>query len=74
MRASTRALRYSALVAAVPTGILLTASQAFAAPDPPDDGRCDLVVGAAKEFCESEGSSSGGGTSSTPDPLGSTLD
>ncbi|MFF4614121.1 hypothetical protein ACFY1Q_31210 [Streptomyces albidoflavus] len=74
MRASTRALRYSALVAAVPTGILFTASQAFAAPDPPDDGRCDLVVGAAKEFCESEGSSSGGGTSSTPDPLGSTLD
>ncbi|WP_071339179.1 hypothetical protein [Streptomyces albidoflavus] len=74
MRASTRALRYSALVAAVPTGILLTASQAFAAPDPPDDGRCDLVVGAAKEFCESEGSSSGAGTSSTPDPLGSTLD
>ncbi|GHI46955.1 hypothetical protein ScoT_31290 [Streptomyces albidoflavus] len=58
----------------MPTGILLTASQAFAAPDPPDDGRCDLVVGAAKEFCESEGSSSGGGTSSTPDPLGSTLD
>ncbi|MFJ3847959.1 hypothetical protein ACIPV3_28210 [Streptomyces albidoflavus] len=74
MRASTRALRYSALVAAVPTGILLTASQAFAAPDPPDDGRCDLVVGAAKEFCESEGSPSGAGTSSTPDPLGSTLD
>ncbi|MFJ7786453.1 hypothetical protein ACIQY8_27885 [Streptomyces albidoflavus] len=76
MRASARSIRFVALVAAVPAAVLHSATSAFAAPDPPDDERCDLIVGPARDYCESGAESSGGGagTSSTPDPLGSTLD
>ncbi|WP_406702753.1 hypothetical protein OIF23_14645 [Streptomyces albidoflavus] len=76
MRASARSIRFFALVAAVPAAVLHSATSAFAAPDPPDDERCDLIVGPARDYCENGAESSGGGagTSSTPDPLGSTLD
>ncbi|MER7659239.1 hypothetical protein [Streptomyces albidoflavus] len=76
MRASARSIRFFALVAAVPAAVLHSATSVFAAPDPPDDERCDLIVGPARDYCESGAESSGGGagTSSTPDPLGSTLD
>ncbi|WP_031178672.1 hypothetical protein [Streptomyces sp. NRRL B-3253] len=73
---SARSIRFFALVAAVPAAVLHSATSVFAAPDPPDDERCDLIVGPARDYCESGAESSGGGagTSSTPDPLGSTLD
>ncbi|MFF8550086.1 hypothetical protein ACF07Z_24805 [Streptomyces albidoflavus] len=69
-RAPIRAL---SLLATVPLLTLFTASSSQAAPD---DDPCDLLIGPAKQYCESGAESSGGGagTSSTPDPLGSTLD
>ncbi|GAB7075344.1 hypothetical protein ACGILS_30110 [Streptomyces albidoflavus] len=66
-------IRALSLLATVPLLTLFTASSSQAAPD---DDPCDLLIGPAKQYCESGAESSGGGagTSSTPDPLGSTLD
>ncbi|MFJ4379299.1 hypothetical protein ACIP28_13790 [Streptomyces albidoflavus] len=66
-------IRALSLLATVPFLTLFTASSSQAAPD---DDPCDLLIGPAKQYCESGAESSGGGagTSSTPDPLGSTLD
>ncbi|MEU2314570.1 hypothetical protein [Streptomyces albidoflavus] len=66
-------------------GIVATASAALqatlwtlagSAHSAPEDDPCDLIRGPARDYCESGAESSGGGagTSSTPDPLGSTLD
>ncbi|MDI3347941.1 hypothetical protein ACFW0U_05620 [Streptomyces albidoflavus] len=66
-------IRALSLLATVPLLTLFTASSSQAAPD---DDPCDLLIGPAKQYCEEGAESSGGGagTSSTPDPLGSTLD
>ncbi|MFH9648955.1 hypothetical protein ACH4MU_29485 [Streptomyces albidoflavus] len=66
-------IRALSLLATVPLLTLFTASSSQAAPD---DDPCDLLIGPAKQYCENGAESSGGGagTSSTPDPLGSTLD
>ncbi|MGW4916178.1 hypothetical protein ACWEPO_07780 [Streptomyces albidoflavus] len=66
-------IRALSLLATVPLLTLFTANSSQAAPD---DDPCDLLIGPAKQYCESGAESSGGGagTSSTPDPLGSTLD
>ncbi|MGW4184228.1 hypothetical protein ACWEK2_18845 [Streptomyces albidoflavus] len=69
------AIRASGLLASLPATALLLASRASAAPEPEEDP-CELIAGPARDYCESGADSSGGGagTSSTPDPLGSTLD
>ncbi|MER6055141.1 hypothetical protein C0Q58_14150 [Streptomyces albidoflavus] len=69
------AIRASGLLASLPATALLLASRASAAPEPEEDP-CELIAGPARDYCESGAESSGGGagTSSTPDPLGSTLD
>ncbi|MGW5884131.1 hypothetical protein [Streptomyces koyangensis] len=66
-------IRALSLLATVPLLTLFTASSSQAAPD---DDPCDLLIGPAKQYCESGAGSSGGGagSSSTSDPLGSTLD
>ncbi|NUV78246.1 hypothetical protein [Streptomyces fungicidicus] len=66
-------IRALSLLTTVPFLTLFTASSSQAAPD---EDPCDLLIGPAKQYCESGAESSGGGadTSSTPDPLGSTLD
>ncbi|MGY0492769.1 hypothetical protein [Streptomyces sp. WG-D5] len=70
-----RALRLTGLVAGLQAAAVLTATRAFADPEP-DDGRCDLIVGRAREICErgednggSGGSTGGGGTSDVTNPL-----
>ncbi|MBV7649858.1 hypothetical protein ACIQU7_00020 [Streptomyces albidoflavus] len=69
------AIRASGLLVSLPATALLLASRASAAPEPEEDP-CELIAGPARDYCESGAESSGGGagTSSTPDPLGSTLD
>ncbi|WP_129308244.1 hypothetical protein [Streptomyces sp. L2] len=69
-----RVLKLTAAVGAAQTAVLLLATRAVAAPKP-SSNKCDLIVGPAKQYCESD---SGGGSSHkslTPDtPLSSTLD
>ncbi|MER5183674.1 hypothetical protein ABT009_35910 [Streptomyces sp. NPDC002896] len=68
------ALSLAAIVATVQTATLLLATRAFAAPTPePSDDPCDLIRGPARDYCERDGGSGGGG-SPTTDPLTSTLD
>ncbi|RZD79620.1 hypothetical protein [Streptomyces albidoflavus] len=69
------AIRASGLLVSLSATALLLASRASAAPEPEEDP-CELIAGPARDYCESGAESSGGGagTSSTPDPLGSTLD
>ncbi|MFD8297228.1 hypothetical protein ACFV13_13515 [Streptomyces bauhiniae] len=78
MRANHRVLRITAVLTAVQTAAVLVATRAVAAPSPkPTSGNdaCDLIRGAAKEFCEKEDS---GGSSrkglTTDNPLTSSLD
>ncbi|MGW4225037.1 hypothetical protein ACWEG1_16435 [Streptomyces bauhiniae] len=78
MRANHRVLRITAVLMAVQTAAVLVATRAVAAPSPkPTSGNdaCDLIRGAAKEFCEKEDS---GGSSrkglTTDNPLTSSLD
>ncbi|WP_030804208.1 hypothetical protein [Streptomyces sp. NRRL F-2799] len=78
MRANHRVLRITAVFTAVQTAVVLVATRAVAAPSPkPTSGNdaCDLIRGAAKEFCEKEdgGSSSRKGLT-TDNPLTSSLD
>ncbi|MFF8702053.1 hypothetical protein ACF067_23650 [Streptomyces albidoflavus] len=72
MRGELRSWRNTTIVA-ITSAVLLAPTRAHA--DPNDDP-CDLIHGPARDYCESGAESSGGGagTSSTPDPLGSTLD
>ncbi|MFF7968570.1 hypothetical protein ACFZC3_24820 [Streptomyces sp. NPDC007903] len=78
MRANHRVLRITAVLTAVQTAAVLVATRAVAAPSPkPTSGNdaCDLIRGAAKEFCEKE---DGGGSArkglTTDNPLTSSLD
>ncbi|MGD6744272.1 hypothetical protein ACOKM3_20765 [Streptomyces sp. BH106] len=65
-----RALKLTGLVAAVQATAVLTATRAFAAPEPTDDP-CRLIPGRAKDYCErgndATGGGTGGGTGGTPD-------
>ncbi|MDX2598196.1 hypothetical protein PV343_39010 [Streptomyces sp. WI03-4A] len=79
MPANRRVLTLAAAVTAVQTAAVLTATRALAAPTPSpskSNDPCDLIHGAARQFCEKDnGSKSGGSSSLSPDnPLGSTLD
>ncbi len=79
MPASHRVLKLTAVITAVQTAAVLTATRAFAAPSPsPSNDPCDLIHGPAKDYCEKDngGNRTGGGTSSidptsTLDPLSS---
>ncbi|MFG3047295.1 hypothetical protein ACGFZR_20490 [Streptomyces sp. NPDC048241] len=78
MRANHRVLRITAVLTAVQTTAVLVATRAVAAPSPkPTSGNdaCDLIRGAAKQFCEKEDS---GGSArkglTTDNPLTSSLD
>ncbi|MYV39058.1 hypothetical protein GT030_09270, partial [Streptomyces sp. SID1328] len=78
MRANHRVLRITAVLTAVQTTAVLVATRAVAAPSPKPtsgDDACDLIRGAAKEFCEKE---DGGGSArkglTTDNPLTSSLD
>ncbi|CCK29129.1 integral membrane protein [Streptomyces davaonensis JCM 4913] len=76
-----RVLKVAAALTAVQTTAVLLATRAAAAPTPsptPSEDNCDLIVGPAKDYCESGnnggGSGSRGGTldpTSTLDPLSS---
>ncbi|WP_328872323.1 hypothetical protein OHT76_20585 [Streptomyces sp. NBC_00287] len=71
-----RVLKVAAAVTAVQTTAVLLATRAVAAPTPsptPSDDNCDLIVGPAKDYCESDNGSGGSGGSTTLDPT-STLD
>ncbi|MEU8838009.1 hypothetical protein AB0D97_02605 [Streptomyces roseus] len=54
----SRTLRTAGALAAVQTAAVLLSARAFAAPSPspspsqPNDNRCDLIVGPAKDYCE----------------------
>ncbi|MFH9430367.1 hypothetical protein ACH4JZ_19060 [Streptomyces sp. NPDC017615] len=79
MRADRRVLTLAGIVGAAQTAAVLTATRAFAAPSPKptkSNDPCDLIHGAARDFCDKD--SSGGGSSRrglTPDnPLTSSLD
>ncbi|MFD6027083.1 hypothetical protein [Streptomyces griseoluteus] len=78
MRANHRVLRITAVLTAVQTTAVLVATRAVAAPSPkPTSGNdaCDLIRGAAKEFCEKEDGGGGARKGLTGDnPLTSSLD
>lgn len=63
-----RALKLAGLVTAVQGAAVLTATRAFAAPEP-SSNPCDLIVGRAKDYCERGNEKSGttGGNGGTPD-------
>ncbi|MGW1026217.1 hypothetical protein ACWD4J_21415 [Streptomyces sp. NPDC002577] len=72
---SQRMIKVTGALAAAQAAVLLFAARAVAAPTPkPSDDNCDLIVGPAKNYCERDGGSTGGGGVSTTDPLTSTLD
>jgi hypothetical protein len=76
MPANHRVLKLTAVVTAVQTAAVLTATRAFAAPTPsPSNDPCDLIHGPAKDYCEKDGGTRGGSPSvdptSTLDPLSS---
>ncbi|MFE6173100.1 hypothetical protein [Streptomyces sp. NPDC056464] len=73
-----RVLKVAAALTAVQTTVVLLATRAAAAPTPsptPSGDNCDLIVGPAKDYCESDngGSAGTGGGRSLTDPT-STLD
>ncbi|MEU1706672.1 hypothetical protein ABZ478_14860 [Streptomyces sp. NPDC005706] len=77
MRANHRVLRITAVLGAVQTATVLLASRAVAAPTPKpskSDDACDLIRGAAKQFCEKDRGSSKKGLTTPDNPLTSTLD
>ncbi|MEU1464416.1 hypothetical protein ABZ467_27670 [Streptomyces sp. NPDC005727] len=79
MPANRRVLTLAAAVTAVQTAAVLMATHAFAAPSPSpsptkSDDACDLIHGAAKQFCEKDGGSSKKGLTTPDNPLTSTLD
>ncbi|MFF5013981.1 hypothetical protein [Streptomyces sp. NPDC001165] len=80
MRANHRILKITAVLGAVQTTTLLLAAHAVAAPSPTPSATksndpCELIRGAAKQFCEKDNSGGGGSRSVTPNsPLGDTLD
>ncbi|MGW0912050.1 hypothetical protein ACWD1Z_09915 [Streptomyces sp. NPDC002784] len=71
-----RVLKVAAALTAVQAAAVLMATRAVAAPTPsptPSDDNCDLIVGPAKDYCESDNGSGRSGGSSTLDPT-TTLD
>ncbi|MEU6681271.1 hypothetical protein [Streptomyces sp. NPDC046925] len=70
-----RALKITGVLAATQTAAVLTATRAFAAPEPKDDP-CELIAGPAKKYCEKGegGSGDSSGKYPTEDPLTSSLD
>ncbi|MCX3062204.1 hypothetical protein [Streptomyces beihaiensis] len=69
----SRALKLTVVVAAVQTTAVLTATRAFASPDPsPTDDACKLIIGRAKQYCErndpTSSPSKSGGTPTLNDP------
>ncbi|MGW2701265.1 hypothetical protein [Streptomyces sp. NPDC001340] len=80
MPANRRVLTLAGAVTAVQTAAVLLATQAFAAPSPTpsptkSNDPCNLIHGAAKQFCEKDNSGGGGSRGVTPNsPLGDTLD
>ncbi|MFF7123715.1 hypothetical protein [Streptomyces sp. NPDC008240] len=79
MPANRRALTLVGAVTAVQTAAVLLATQAFAAPSPTpsptkSNDPCDLIHGAAKQFCEKDNSGGGSSGATTNNPLGDTLD
>ncbi|WP_445280697.1 hypothetical protein [Streptomyces sp. DSM 118148] len=79
MPANRRVLTLAAAVTAVQTAAVLMATHAFAAPSPSpsptkSDDACDLIHGAAKQFCEKDSGGSRKGLTTPDNPLTSTLD
>ncbi|MGW3360424.1 hypothetical protein ACWDFL_34395 [Streptomyces bungoensis] len=77
MPVERRVLTLAGAVTAVQTAAVLMATHAFAAPKPSptkSNDPCDLIHGAAKQFCEKDNSGSSGGGSTTPESPLSTLD
>ncbi|MET9013363.1 hypothetical protein ABZX74_20940 [Streptomyces olivaceoviridis] len=78
MRANHRALRITAVVGAAQAATMLLATRAFAEPTPSpttSNDSCELIRGAAKQFCEKDNGSSGGSSGGAPsNPLTDTLD
>ncbi|MEW2290028.1 hypothetical protein [Streptomyces sp. NPDC047841] len=78
MRANHRVLRITTVVGAAQAATMLLATRAFAEPTPSpteSSDTCDLIRGAAKQFCEKDSGSSGGSSGGTPgNPLTDTLD
>ncbi|MFI1768455.1 hypothetical protein ACH41H_41315 [Streptomyces sp. NPDC020800] len=75
MPASRRVLTLAAAVTAVQTAAILAATHAFAAPSPTPSptkstDRCDLIHGAAKQFCEKDNGSKGLTSNDPNDTLG----
>ncbi|MEU0198336.1 MULTISPECIES: hypothetical protein [unclassified Streptomyces] len=80
MPGKRRVLKLAAVVTAVQTATVLLATRAFAAPTPspsPSNNACDLLRGEARDICEGDTGSGGGGgadrlaPTSTLDPLSS---
>lgn len=78
MRANHRVLRITAVLTTVQVAAVLLATRAVAAPSPsptPSNDACDLIRGAAKQFCEKEDNGGSSRKGLTPDnPLTSSLD
>ncbi|MER6682273.1 hypothetical protein [Streptomyces olivaceoviridis] len=80
MPANRRVLTLAGAVTAVQTAAVLAATRASAAPTPTPTATkstdtCDLIHGAAREFCEKDNGSSGGSSGGAPsNPLTDTLD
>lgn len=72
MPANHRVLKLTAAVGAVQATVLLLATRAAAAPTPtPTSDPCELIKGPAKDYCEGDSGTGGGGGTT---PLPSTLD
>ncbi|MEU0335788.1 hypothetical protein [Streptomyces sp. NPDC006193] len=77
MPASRRVLTLAGAVTAVQTVAALMAARAYAAPTPSpskSNDPCDLIHGAARDFCEKDNGSSKGSRGLTTNPLTDTLD
>ena len=79
MRANHRVLKVTAVLGAVQTATVLLATRAFAAPTPTptptvSNDPCDLIRGAAKQFCEKDKGTKGVTGTNPDDPTLSTLD
>ncbi|MDQ1009863.1 hypothetical protein QFZ82_004348 [Streptomyces sp. V4I23] len=70
-----RALTVASAVASLQCAAVLLSARAFAAPSPPpsDEGKCDLIVGPARDYCE-DGDSPGVGRSSVGNDPADALD
>ncbi|MEU6817469.1 hypothetical protein [Streptomyces sp. NPDC046860] len=77
MRANHRILRFTAVLTTMQAAAVLLATRAAAAPSPspsPTNDACDLIRGAAKQFCEKEDNGGASRKGLTDNPLTSSLD